>query len=151
MIASIIYFIVNQGISSSMGQDNKTILSNEQQLLKMFTIIDKIKEQNITYLEHLNDHKPFILREAIYNIEKQQQQAIAKIKSREHFNSPFLTNLVSNSTYIQDSKHLRNKDSAPNTSEFFHSGNSPEKRWLWKITNVPFPGDPIPHSKSEFC
>lgn len=38
----------------------------------MFLINGKSKEYNITYLEQLNDHKPCILREATYNIEREQ-------------------------------------------------------------------------------
>jgi len=46
----------------AMGQDNQGMLANEQELLKMFAVKGKVKEHNLTYLEHLLDHQPYILR-----------------------------------------------------------------------------------------
>ena len=50
-----------------MGQSNNGTLSNEKELTKMFTIQGRVKDHNLTYLEHNQTHKQYLLRETTFN------------------------------------------------------------------------------------
>lgn len=52
-----------------MGQSNESSLSSEEQLAKTFRVDSKVKEHNLAYLEHLNTHKPYLLREMTFKEE----------------------------------------------------------------------------------
>ena len=130
-----------------MGQTNESILSNNEELLKLFAVKGKLSEHNLTYLEHLTEGKPYLLREATYNMEGEQQEALARLQARQHFRSPFLTNLVRKRCPTQGSRQARRKGYAPSTSKYSRFGSSRGRPSPTRATSVHSPSGPTPHRK----
>ena len=75
----------------------------------MFSIQGRVKEHNLTYLQHLQTAKQYILRESVFNEETEELDMLTKLKERQGFSHPHLTNLISISINTQNTSMLRKK------------------------------------------
>lgn len=107
-----------------MGQSESS-LSDETQLLHTFRIVTRVHHLNLLHLEHLDTHKPYLLREQSFTEEKDQIDALTKLKMRQSWSSPHLTNLISMSSITKNTNITNGKICAPSTTTSTDCGSTP--------------------------
>ena len=74
----------------------------------MFVVQNRIKEHNLTFLEHKQTRKQYLLKENTFKEEIEQLDRLSKLKTRQSFTSPFLTNLVSTLPLLLQNTNITN-------------------------------------------